>query len=67
MVDDDGRELPHNLAGSPTGAGSKQLTLGLGGGAAAGLEGKGDQREANLGWDVGFDTGTVAGCEKEET
>ena len=32
-----------------------------------GLKGRCDQREANLGWDVGFDTGTVAGCKIEET
>ena len=35
-VDGDGREEPHTLATILTGAGSKQLTLGLSTGAAAG-------------------------------
>ena len=36
MVDGDGREEPHTLAIRLAGAGSKQLTLGLSTGAAAG-------------------------------
>ena len=39
-INGDGREMPHIAAGSLPGAGSKQLTLGLGGGAAAGPQGQ---------------------------